>query len=74
MKRLENIYPVDIFGHEIYVAFDHFTPNGAAVYNVEFIALTYNNYPYLVRYKGIIAANREYAARIALDNFNKADK
>ena len=74
MKRLENVYPVYIFGREFYVIFDHFTNQGAAVYNVEFIALTYNNYPYLVKYKGVIAANREYAARIAYDNFNKVDK
>ena len=72
MKRLENVYPVYIFGREFYVTFDHFTPNGAAVYNVEFLAI--GAATHLVRYKGIIAANREYAARIALDNFNKADK
>lgn len=66
MKRLNNVYPVYIFGREVFVTFDHFTNQGAAVYNVEFLAVTSSNNTYMVRYKGVIAANREDAAKKAL--------
>ena len=32
MKRTTNIYPVYVFGREIYVSFDHFTNAGQAGY------------------------------------------
>lgn len=66
MKRLDNVYPVDIDGREAFVTFDHFTNNGQPVYNVEFLAATPSNVSYMVRYKGIKAANRNEAARIAI--------
>ena len=71
MKRVTNIYPVYVFGHEIYVSFDHFTNAGQAVYNAEFIAVSGGNNSYLVRYTGIKAANQEEAAREAYRNFTK---
>jgi len=74
MKRLNNIYPVHYFGREIFVSFDHFTMNGQAVYNVEFIAVTNTNNSYLVRYSGIKALNQEHAAEIAIKDFEKVDK
>lgn len=72
MKRMFNVYPVYIFGREFFVTFDHYTNQGAAVYTVEFIAIGAASH--LVRYKGVIAANREDAAKKALDNYNKVEK
>lgn len=69
MKRLNNVYPVYIFGRQFFVTFDHFTNQGAAVYNVEFLAI--GSAAYLVRYKGIIASNQDHAAKIALEKFEK---
>lgn len=66
MKRLDNVYPVDIDGREVFVTFDHFTNNGQAVYNAEFLAVTASKVAYMIRYKGIKAANRNEAARIAI--------
>ena len=66
MKRIDNVYPVDIDGREVFVTFDHFTNNGQAVYNVEFLAATPSKVSYMVRFKGIKAANRNEAARIAI--------
>lgn len=74
MKRLNNIYPVHVFGRQVFVAFDHFTAGGQAVYNVEFLAVTSSNNTYMVRYSGVKAANQEHAAKIALDNFEKVEK
>lgn len=68
MKRLTNIYPLYINGREIFVSFDHFTNGGQAVYNVEFYS-EYNNF--LVRYSGIKAVNQEYAARIAIKEYER---
>ena len=66
MKRLDNVYPVYIFGREVFVTFDHFTNQGAAVYTVEYLAVSSSNNTYMVRYKGVIAANREDAAKKVL--------
>ncbi len=66
MKRLDNVYPVDIDGREVFVTFDHFTNNGQPVYNAEFLAATPSKVSYLVRFKGIKAANRNEAALIAI--------
>lgn len=71
MKRAANLYPVYVFGREIFVSFDHFTNGGQAVYNAEFIAVTSSNSSFLVRYTGIKAANQEQAARAAYREFNK---
>ena len=71
MKRLNNVYPVYIFGREVFVTFEHFTAGGQAVYNVEFLAVTSSNNTYMVRYSGVKAANQEYAAKIALDKYEK---
>lgn len=73
MKRLTNVYPVYVFGREIFVSFDHFTTSGQAVYNVEFLAVTGTNNTYLVRYSGVKAANQEQAARIAFEAFEKTN-
>lgn len=73
MKRLTNIYPVYVFGREIFVHFDHFTANGQAVYNVEFLAVAGANNTYLVRYSGVKAVNQEQAARIAFENYKKVN-
>lgn len=72
MKRIENVYPVYIFGREFFVTFDHFTNLGAAVYNVEFIAIGAASH--LVKYKGVIAANREDAAKKVFSDYNKVEK
>ena len=69
MKRLNNIYPVNVFGRQVFVTFDHFTAGGQAVYNVEFLAVTSSNITYMVRYSGVKAANQEHAAKIALDKY-----
>lgn len=66
MKRLDNVYPVMVGGREVFVTFDHFTNNGQAVYNVEFLAVTRSNVSYMVRYKGIKAAGRNEAAMLAI--------
>ena len=72
MKRATNIYPVYVFGREIYVSFDHFTNGGQAVYNAEFIAVTsYPHQNYMVRYTGIKAANQEQAARAAFEKYEQ---
>lgn len=71
MKRLNNIYPVYIFGRQVFVIFDHFTAGGQAVYNVEFLAVSNSNVTYMVRYSGVKAANQEYAAKIVIDKFEK---
>lgn len=73
MKRLMNVYPVYVFGREIFVHFDHFTANGQAVYNVEFLAVAGTNNTYLVRYSGVKAVNQEQAAKIAFETFEKAN-
>ena len=71
MKRLNNVYPVYIFGRQVFVTFDHFTANGQPVYNVEFLALTNNN-TFMVRYSGVKAANQETAAKIVLEYYERA--
>ena len=70
MKRLNNVYPIYIFGRQVFVTFDHFTAGGQAVYNVEFLSLNNNN-TFMVRYSGVKAANQDHAAKIALDKFEK---
>jgi len=71
MKRLNNVYPVNVFGREVFVTFDHFTMNGQPVYNVEFLAVTSSNVTYMVKYSGVKAANQDHAAKIALEKFEK---
>ena len=75
MKRLTNIYPVVIEGQEFYIAFDHFTNGGQAVYNVEFLSETGTH---MIRYSGVKAANQEEAAKNAYrsyqGNFENRDK
>lgn len=71
MKRNNNIYPVHIFGREFFVSFDHFTMNGQAVYNVEFIVVSASNNSFLVSYSGVKAANQEQAARAAFEKFEQ---
>lgn len=71
MKRLNNIYPVNVFGREVFVVFDHFTAGGQAVYNVEFLAVTSSNVTYMVRYSGVKVANQDHAAKIAFEKFEK---
>lgn len=72
MKRLNNVYPVYIFGRQVFVTFDHFTPNGQPVYNVEFLALTNNN-TFMVKYSGVKAANQEIAAKIVIEYYERAE-
>ena len=73
MKRKNNIYPVYVFGQQVFVTFDHFTMNGQPVYNVEFLAVTSTNNTYMVRYSGVKAANQEQAARAAIEEFEKVN-
>lgn len=70
MKRLNNVYPVYIFGRQVFVTFDHFTAGGQAVYNVEFLSLNNNN-TFMVRYSGVKAANQDQAAKIVIDKYEK---
>lgn len=71
MKRLTNIYPINICGREIFVSFDHFTNGGQAVYNVETIATSGTH---LIRYSGVKANNQDDAARRVYSELLKGDK